>query len=85
MTLKRSGGASPIRRTGERCCLILMQSTRGRQVGSQVYTQHRILYLPNEEILMLQVAGFREITLRGCHAGKLATPDSKVLAFTALK
>jgi SAM-dependent methyltransferase len=57
----------------------------GRRVESQEYTQHRTLYLPNEVVLMLQVAGFNEITIRGDYSDQLATPDSKELVFTALK
>jgi len=57
----------------------------GKLIGSQEYTQHRILYLPNEVLLMLQVAGFRQITVRGDYTDEPATPDSKELIFTALK
>ena len=57
----------------------------GKMVSSQEYTQHRTMYLPNEMLLMLQVAGFREITVRSDYADKPATPDSKELIFTALK
>ena len=57
----------------------------GKLTCSQEYTQHRTLYLPNEVLLMLQVAGFREITVRGDYADKPATPDSTELVFTALK
>ncbi len=57
----------------------------GTLIDSQEYTQHRTLYLPNEVLLMLQVAGFREITLRGDYADEPATPDSGQLIFTALK
>jgi len=57
----------------------------GKLVSSQEYIQHRTLYLPNEVLLMLHVAGFREITVRGDYADKPATPDSKELIFTALK
>jgi len=54
-------------------------------IDSQEYTQHRTLYLPNEMLLMLQVAGFRQITVRGDYTDEPATPDSKELIFTALK
>ena len=46
---------------------------------------HGTLYLPNEVLLMLQVAGFRQITVRGDYADEPATPDSKELIFIALK
>ena len=43
------------------------------------------MYLKNEMRLMLQVAGFRQITVRGDYTDEPATPDSKELVFTALK
>ena len=46
---------------------------------------HGTLYLPNEVLLMLRVAGFRQSTVRGDYTDELATPDSKDLLFTALK
>jgi SAM-dependent methyltransferase len=57
----------------------------GKLVESQEYTQHRTLYLPEEVRSMLQVAGFREITIRGDYSDEPATPESKELIFTALK
>jgi SAM-dependent methyltransferase len=57
----------------------------GKLISSQEYTQHRTLYMPNEVLLMMQVAGFRQITIRGNYTDELATPDSEELIFTALK
>jgi SAM-dependent methyltransferase len=57
----------------------------GKLVESQELTQRRTLYLPNEIRLMLQVAGFRQITVGGDYTGEPATPDSEALVFTALK
>jgi SAM-dependent methyltransferase len=57
----------------------------GKLIDSQEFTQHRTLYLPNEMLLMLQVAGFRQITIRGDYTDESATPDSEELIFTALK
>lgn len=57
----------------------------GKLVGSQEYTQQRTLYLSNEVHLMLQVAGFHQITMRGDYTDKPATPDSEELIFTAIK
>jgi len=57
----------------------------GKLVGSQEDTMHGNMYLPNEVLLMLQVAGFRQITVRGDYTDEPATPDSKELIFTALK
>ncbi len=57
----------------------------GKLVGSQEDTMHGTLYLPNEVRLMLQVAGFCQISVRGDYTDEPATPDSKELVFTALK
>jgi len=57
----------------------------GKLIGSQEETQYRTLYLPKEVSLMLQVAGFRQITLRGDFTDEPATPDSKELIFAAIK
>jgi SAM-dependent methyltransferase len=57
----------------------------GKLVGAQEDTMHGTLYLPNEVLLMLQVAGFHQITVRGDYTDEPATPDSKELIFTALK
>ena len=57
----------------------------GKRIDSQEFSQHRTLYLPNEVRLMLQIAGFHHISIRGDYADELATPDSESLIFTALK
>jgi len=57
----------------------------GKLLAAQEFTQHRTLYLPNEVLLMLQVTGFRQITVRGDYTDAPATPDSAELIFTALK
>jgi hypothetical protein len=57
----------------------------GRRIDSQEFTQHRTLYLPNEVLLVLQVAGFRQITVRGDYADEPATSDSEELIFTAVR
>jgi len=57
----------------------------GKLISSEAYTQHRTLYLPNEVRLMLRVAGFGEVTMRGDYGDEPATPDRVVLVFTALK
>jgi SAM-dependent methyltransferase len=49
----------------------------GQLVASEEYDLHGNLYLPNEVLLMLQVAGFRLITIRGDYTDEPATPDSK--------
>ena len=57
----------------------------GKLVGFQEDILRGNMYLPNEVLLMLQVAGFRQITIRGDYTDEPATPDSKELIFTALK
>ena len=57
----------------------------GKLIKSQEFSQHRTLYLPNEVNLMLQVAGFCRITIRGDYHDEPATPNSTELIFTALK
>ena len=57
----------------------------GQLVASEECDLHGNIYLPNEVLLMLQVAGFRQITVRGDYTDEPATPDSKDLIFTALK
>jgi SAM-dependent methyltransferase len=57
----------------------------GKLVESQELTHHRTLYLPDEVRLMLLVAGFRQITLRGDYSAEPATADSEALIFTGLK
>jgi SAM-dependent methyltransferase len=57
----------------------------GQWVDSQELTMHGTLYLPSQVRLMLQVAGFDEITIRSDFTGEPASPESKVLVFTATK
>ena len=57
----------------------------GKVVDSQEYSQHRTLYLPNELHLMLQYAGFRQISIRGDFTDEPATPDNSALIFSAIK
>ena len=57
----------------------------GQLVASEEDTMRGDIYLKNEMLLMLQVAGFRQITVRGDYTDEPATPDSKELIFTALK
>ncbi len=57
----------------------------GQLVASQEDTMRGDTYMKNEMLLMLEVAGFRQITVRGDYTDEPATPDSKELIFTALK
>jgi SAM-dependent methyltransferase len=57
----------------------------GELVASEEYTLRGNMYFKNELILMLQVAGFREITVRGDYTDEPATPDHEELVFTAIR
>jgi len=57
----------------------------GERVALEEYTLRGNLYLPCELRLMLQVAGFSQISLRGDYADQPATPDSAELVFTAVR
>ncbi|MEW5872967.1 MAG: class I SAM-dependent methyltransferase [Chloroflexota bacterium] len=57
----------------------------GQLVASEESTLSGNIYLRNEMLLMLQIAGFRQITVRGDYTDEPATPDSKELVFTAFK
>jgi SAM-dependent methyltransferase len=43
------------------------------------------MYFKNELLLMLKIAGFREITVRGDYTDELATADHEELVFTAIR
>jgi SAM-dependent methyltransferase len=58
---------------------------RGERVALEEYSLRGNLYLACEVRLMLQVAGFGDITLHGDYADQPATPDSAELVFTARK
>jgi SAM-dependent methyltransferase len=57
----------------------------GQVVAFQEATLRGDMYLKNEMLLMLQVAGFRQITVRGDYTDEPAISDSTELIFTALK
>ena len=57
----------------------------GELVASEESTLRGSIYFKGELILMLQVAGFREITVRGDYTDQPATADSVELVFTAIK
>ncbi len=57
----------------------------GKLVSAQEDAMRRTLYLPSEMMLMLRVAGFREISIRSDYTDAPATPDSQELIFTAIK
>ena len=57
----------------------------GALVAEEAYTLSGRMYFKNELEWMLQVAGFREITVRGDYSGEPATAQHKQLVFTAIK
>lgn len=57
----------------------------GQLVASQEDTLRGDMYMKNEILLMLQVAGFRQVSVRGDYIDEPATLDSKELIFTAVK
>jgi ubiquinone/menaquinone biosynthesis C-methylase UbiE len=57
----------------------------GKQVAAEEYTLRGNVYLKNELLMMLKVAGFRDITVDGDYSGEPATPDSEELVFRALR
>jgi SAM-dependent methyltransferase len=57
----------------------------GKLIASEEYTLRGNMYLKSELLLMLKVAGFREVTIRGDYTDEPATPDHEELVFTAIR
>jgi hypothetical protein len=57
----------------------------GAAVASEEYTLRGNMYFKNEVMLMLELAGFDEITVQGDYSSERATPDHQELVFTAIK
>lgn len=57
----------------------------GKLVKAEEYTLRGNMYFKNELLLMLKVAGFREITIQGDYTDEAATADHVDLVFTAIK
>jgi hypothetical protein len=57
----------------------------GTLVASEEYTLRGNMYLKNELLLMLRVAGFHDITVRGDYTDEPATSDHDELIFTAIR
>jgi hypothetical protein len=57
----------------------------GQLVASEEYTLRGNMYFKNELLLMLRVAGFREVTVRGDYTDEPATADHDQLLFTAIR
>ena len=57
----------------------------GALIASEEHTLRGNMYFKNELLLMLKVAGFREITVRGDYTDEPATADHEELVFTAIR
>lgn len=57
----------------------------GQLVASEEHTLHGNVYFKPEVVLMLQIAGFRSISVCGDYADTPPTPDNKELVFIAVK
>ena len=57
----------------------------GEMMTSEEYILRGNMYLKNEVLLMLKVAGFREIVVQGDYTDEPATSDHEELIFTAIK
>ncbi len=57
----------------------------GTLVSSEQYQLRGDMYLKNEVELMLRVAGFRDVTVRGDYTDDPATPDHEKLILTAIR
>ncbi len=57
----------------------------GKLAASEEYTLREDIYFKNELLLMLKVAGFREITVHGDYTDEPPTADHEELVFTAIR
>jgi len=57
----------------------------GKLVAAEEYALRGNIYFKQELLLMLKVAGFREISVRGDYTDQPATADSKELVFRAIR
>lgn len=57
----------------------------GKLIEVEEYTLKEMLYFKSELVMMLEQAGFRDITVEGGYTGKLATAEDSVLLFLARK
>lgn len=57
----------------------------GALLTAEEYTLRGMLYFKNELLLMLRMAGFREITVCGDYTNEPATADHANLVFTAIR
>ena len=63
----------------------LEKRVAGQVVTTETYTLHGNMYLKNEVLLMLRVAGFSEITVHGDYSDEPATLEHDDLIFTAVR
>jgi len=63
----------------------LEKRVEGELVGEERYTLKGRMYLKNELELILQIAEFRQITVRGDYRDEPATAAHKQRLFTAIK
>ncbi len=77
-------GVDPLEQSYTRqVCLEKWQS--GTLIAAEEYTLRGNMYLKNELLLMLKVAGFHEIFVRGDYSDEPATPNHEELVFIAIK
>lgn len=57
----------------------------GNLIASEEYTLRGNMYMKNEVLLMLQVAGFQEILVRGDYSDLPANSDHEEIIFTAVR
>jgi SAM-dependent methyltransferase len=57
----------------------------GQLVAEEEYTLKDTIYFKNELLMMLEQAGFADITIRGDYTEAVATPEHDVLVFIARK
>ena len=57
----------------------------GTLAAAEEYALREDIYFKNELLLMLKVAGFREITVHGDYTDEPPTADHKELVFTAIR
>ena len=57
----------------------------GELVATEEYTLRENMYFKNELLLMLRIAGFREISVQGDYTDEPATANHTELVFTAIK
>ena len=57
----------------------------GKLAATEEYPMHANMYLKNELLLMLNAAGFRDVSVRGDFTDVPATPESKELVFLAMR